>query len=195
VPEHAVPAPALSKCGDERDTKARDELDDRERRDYARKMEVYAGTADHSFAPVMDILHTLLDTRGIASLGTSFQGWEVGARGLQVLATFLPQLHRGNPSRRSCTGWALFGQHFVLQVLGRGCMLYIQAIRSRAVAALPHTEDRGETNDLADRFPDRMKHMTKLCMECWRSTGSSIRVVRVGGCGVMLLNSSRPRSR
>ncbi|MGE8541386.1 MAG: arylsulfatase [Acinetobacter sp.] len=112
----------------------------------------------HEFLTVMDLLPTVLDTLHIQHPGGRYKGRQlVPLRGKSIL----PYLQREQDDIHEVdhiTGWELFGQKALRK--GDWKALFIPAPRGPNQWQLYDlSKDAGETNDLAGRYPEKLKEL------------------------------------
>lgn len=123
----------------------------------------------NEFSTVMDILPTFLDLAGIEPVGSSFRGKEVVIpRGVSWTnhLRFGSNIH-GNTS---FNGWELFSQRAVRR--GYWKALYIPKEDQTSKWELYNlSKDKGETEDLADQYPDILNTLIEDWVKYEAETG------------------------
>lgn len=117
-----------------------------------------AGGVLPAFTTVMDILPTVLELAGVPHPGGTFRGRPVakprGASWVSYLDGKLPEVH----SEDHVTGWELFGQQAVRK--GQYKALYIPApFGNNKWQLFNLRKDPGETDDLAEKEPEKLSEM------------------------------------
>lgn len=139
----------------------------------------------HEFLTVMDLLPTLLDTLNVQHPGKQYKGRElVPLRGKSILPYLQAQqdyIH----SQDHVTGWELFGQKALRK--GDWKALFIPAPNGPNKWQLYNlVEDVGETDDLAERYPEKLKELLKD----WKVYVHENGVVEIEGSGILLNKSA-----
>lgn len=139
----------------------------------------------HEFLTVMDLLPTLLDTLNVQHPGKQYKGRElVPLRGKSILPYLQIQqdyIH----SQDHVTGWELFGQKALRK--GDWKALFIPAPNGPNKWQLYNlVEDVGETDDLAERYPEKLKEL----LEDWKVYVHENGVVEIEGSGILLNKSA-----
>lgn len=139
----------------------------------------------HEFLTVMDLLPTLLDTLNVQHPGKQYTGRElVPLRGKSILPYLQIQqdyIH----SQDHVTGWELFGQKALRK--GDWKALFIPAPSGPNKWQLYNlVEDVGETDDLAERYPEKLKEL----LEDWKVYVHENGVVEIEGSGILLNKSA-----
>ncbi|KAJ3536746.1 hypothetical protein NM208_g6593 [Fusarium decemcellulare] len=117
-----------------------------------------AGGLSHSFCTVMDIMPTILDIAGIPLPGKSYNGRPVepisGKSWVPYLEADKPEIH----SKDHITGWELFGRRAIRQ--GPWKAIYIPwPFGPEKWQLFNVLDDPGETKDLGDTDPEKLKTM------------------------------------
>lgn len=139
----------------------------------------------HEFLTVMDLLPTLLDTLNVQHPGKQYKGRElVPLRGKSVLPYLQAQQDHIH-SQDHVTGWELFGQKALRK--GDWKALFIPAPNGPNKWQLYNlVEDVGETDDLAERYPEKLKEL----LEDWKVYVHENGVVEIEGSGILLNKSA-----
>lgn len=137
---------------------------------YPNLITTQASSTDHSFCTVMDIMPTLLDLCDIPQPGTTYSDHPIAPIAGK---SWLPYL-TGNSSEihgvDHVTGWELFGRRAVRQ--GSWKALYIpKPFGPERWQLFNILDDPGETADLAEKIPEKMKGMIKLYEEYCKENG------------------------
>lgn len=135
----------------------------------------------HEFLTVMDLLPTLLETLNIQHPGQQYKGRElVPLRGKSILPYLQQQqayIHAGD----HITGWELFGQKALRK--GDWKALFIPAPNGPNRWQLYNlAEDVGETEDLAERYPEKLQEL----LADWKVYVRENGVVEIEGGGILL---------
>ncbi len=112
----------------------------------------------HEFLTVMDLLPTLLETLNIQHPGQQYKGRKlVPLRGKSILP-YLQQQQAYIHAEDHITGWELFGQKALRK--GDWKALFIPAPNGPNRWQLYNlAEDVGETEDLAERYPEKLQEL------------------------------------
>ena len=112
----------------------------------------------HEFLTVMDLLPTLLDTLNIQHPGSVYKGRElVPLRGKSIVP-YLNAAQNYIHNEDHVTGWELFGQKALRK--GHWKALFIPAPNGPNKWQLYNlNEDAGETEDLAEKHPEKLKEL------------------------------------
>lgn len=139
----------------------------------------------HEFLTVMDLLPTLLDTLNVQHPGKQYKGRElVPLRGKSILPYLQIQQDHIH-SQDHVTGWELFGQKALRK--GDWKALFIPAPNGPNKWQLYNlVEDVGETDDLAERYPEKLKEL----LEDWKVYVHENGVVEIEGSGILLNKSA-----
>lgn len=139
----------------------------------------------HEFLTVMDLLPTLLDTLNVQHPGKQYKGRElVPLRGKSILPYLQIQQDHIH-SQDHVTGWELFGQKALRK--GDWKALFIPAPNGPNKWQLYNlVEDVGETDDLAERYPEKLKELVKD----WKVYVHENGVVEIEGSGILLNKSA-----
>ncbi|KAI1338249.1 putative arylsulfatase [Xylariaceae sp. FL0016] len=122
---------------------------------------VAPGGVDHSFCTVMDIMPTVLDLCGIPNPGSSFRDKEVAPMAGKSWMPYLQGEEDAIHSADHVTGWELFGRRAIRKGPWKG--LFIPKPHGPNRWQLFNVlNDPGETSDLAEKNPERMKEMIEL---------------------------------
>ena len=128
------------------------------------------GSVRHGFNTVMDILPTILDVAGVAHPGENFRDRKVvlprGKSWKKYLAGDAEFVH----DEETVTGWELFAQQAIRK--GKYKALYIPKPMGPDKWQLFNLEkDPGETTDISEEDPDRLKQMVDYWAEYVAETG------------------------
>lgn len=116
------------------------------------------GTA---FATAMDIAPTLLDLAGVRHPGTFYRGREIfEMRGRSLRSWLDARTHRIHPPGTS-TGWELFGRRAIRKDDWKAVYVPDAAGRSRW-QLYDLSRDRGEVQDLAEAYPEKLIELLAL---------------------------------
>lgn len=135
----------------------------------------------HEFLTVMDLLPTLLETLNIQHPGQQYKGRElVPLRGKSILP-YLQQQQAYIHAEDHITGWELFGQKALRK--GDWKALFIPAPNGPNRWQLYNlAEDVGETEDLAERYPEKLQEL----LADWKVYVRENGVVEIEGGGILL---------
>ncbi|GAM84079.1 hypothetical protein ANO11243_020710 [Dothideomycetidae sp. 11243] len=130
------------------------------------------GSIDHGFTTVMDILPTVLELARVPHPGTRWKGRKVaevrGKSWVEYLSTSKPSqpVHKED----AITGWELFGRMAVRK--GKWKAIFIPEPYGPEKWQLYDLEaDGGETNDLSDQHPDKLKELLAAWAEYMKECG------------------------
>ncbi|KAI5918529.1 sulfatase [Camillea tinctor] len=128
------------------------------------------GRIDHSFATCMDVLPTVLDVCGVAHPGTVYKG-----RAIAPLAgrTWVPYLRGAESAIHGVdhvTGWELFGRRAVRQGAYKATFIP-RPFGPERWQLFNILDDPGETDDLAERQPEKLGDMVELYNEYCKRNG------------------------
>ena len=129
-----------------------------------------AGRIDDLFATAMDVAPTFLDLAGVAHPGTSYKGRPiVEQRGRSLGAWLTGEASRVHPEGSS-TGWELFGRRAIRQDDWKA--VYIPGPDGLSRWQLYDlSADRGEVDDLAERYPAKLAELRALYDRYAEETG------------------------
>ena len=135
----------------------------------------------HEFLTVMDLLPTLLETLNIQHPGQQYKGRElVPLRGKSILP-YLQQQQAHIHAEDHITGWELFGQKALRK--GAWKALFIPAPNGPNKWQLYNLrEDVGETEDLAEHYPEKLQEL----LADWKVYVRENGVVEIEGGGILL---------
>lgn len=125
---------------------------------------------DHSFTTCMDIMPTILDLCGVSHPGKRYKGRSVAP---MMGCTWVPHLQNAEKpihDQDHVTGWELFGRRAVRQ--GGFKALYIpKPFGAEKWQLFNILDDPGETEDLAEKMPEKMKNMICLYGDYCKANG------------------------
>ncbi|KAI0596405.1 sulfatase [Biscogniauxia sp. FL1348] len=128
------------------------------------------GGVDHGFATCMDVLPTILDVCGVAHPGTTYRGRAIappaGKTWVPYLAGREPAIHGAD----HVTGWELFGRRAVRQG-GFKATFIPKPFGPERWQLFNILDDPGETDDLAERRPEKLRDMIGLYNEYCKRNG------------------------
>lgn len=128
------------------------------------------GGIDHSFCTVMDIMPTILDLAGIPAPGTTYNDRQVEPMAGKTWTPYLSGKQDKIHSDDHTTGWELFGRRAIRQ--GPWKAIYIpRPFGPEKWQLFNVLDDPGETNDLGDGQPEKLKYMIGLYEEYCRKNG------------------------
>ncbi|KAI1864704.1 hypothetical protein JX265_008428 [Neoarthrinium moseri] len=128
---------------------------------YPPLSKVKPGSVDHSFCTVMDIMPTILDICQIPHPGTLYNDREVAPVAGRTWLPYLKGEENAIHSEDHVTGWELFNRRAIRKGPWKG--LYIPKPHGPERWQLFNVlDDPGETNDLAETLPAKMKEMVGL---------------------------------
>lgn len=135
----------------------------------------------HEFLTVMDLLPTLLETLNIQHPGQQYKGRElVPLRGKSILP-YLQQQQAHIHAEDHITGWELFGQKALRK--GAWKALFFPAPNGPNKWQLYNLrEDVGETEDLAEHYPEKLQEL----LADWKVYVRENGVVEIEGGGILL---------
>lgn len=120
-----------------------------------------AGEIGDVFATAMDVAPTFLDLAGVAHPGTSYKGRPIfGQRGRSLRSWLAGETSRVHPEGAS-TGWELFGR----RAIRRDEWKAVYVPRADGVSRwqlYDLASDRGEIDDLAGRYPEKLAELRAL---------------------------------
>ena len=119
------------------------------------------GSVNDSFASIMDLAPTFLDSAGIEHPGTRYRGRDVHPIKGESMLTNLYGLSRTIHSDEYVMGWELFGNRAIIQ----GDWKLLRLVKPRENESwqiFNISEDPGETNNLASKNPKKLKEMINL---------------------------------
>lgn len=123
-----------------------------------------------AFTTVMDLTPTFLDIAGVQHPGTSYQGHSVVESRGRSLAAYLRGEAAAVHSTDQPTGWELFGHRGIRQ--GDWKAIFLLPPHGPGRWQLYNlSSDLGETNDLADIYPDKLKDLLRLWDSYAEQTG------------------------
>ncbi|WP_180114996.1 arylsulfatase [Acinetobacter sp. YH12140] len=139
----------------------------------------------HEFLTVMDWLPTLLDVLEVQHPGATYKGRDlVPLRGKSILAYLNQQQDRIHDADH-ITGWELFGQKALRK--GDWKALFIPAPNGPNKWQLYNLiEDAGETNDLAEQYPEKLHEL----LEDWKVYVKENGVIEFADANVALNKSA-----
>ena len=112
----------------------------------------------HQFFTVMDLLPTLLDTLNIQHPGAVYQGRELVPLRGKTIVPYLNGVQDYIHPEDHVTGWELFGQKALRK--GQWKALFIPAPNGPNTWQLYNlSEDAGETDDLAEKYPEKLEEL------------------------------------
>ncbi|KAF7557692.1 hypothetical protein G7Z17_g451 [Cylindrodendrum hubeiense] len=128
------------------------------------------GGISHAFCTVMDIMPTIMDLAGVPTPGRTYNGRQVepmaGATWVPYLTGKSKEIHDAD----YVTGWELFGRRAVRQ--GPWKAIYIPwPFGPEKWQLFNVLDDPGETNDLGEGQPEKLKEMMGLYEEYCRQNG------------------------
>lgn len=129
-----------------------------------------AGTIDHSFSTVMDIMPTILDVCGVKHPGITYGGHDIepmsGVTWIPYLKGECATIH----SNERVTGWELFGRRAIRQGPWKGLFI-LKPYGPERWQLFNLLEDPGETNDLSQDLPEKMQQMVGLYQDYCKING------------------------